>query len=149
MGKTNMVRWRSLHVVAQRVFDEPFRLAGEDVPHAWHPPTDVFECDDVYVIRMDIGGLPRDAKGDVAQAEVVTESDEVIVRGMREDRCPFRKCGYYQMEIPYGPFEFRVRIREPFDHSHITAVYRDGFLEISIPKAQSHKPGTHRIEVRG
>lgn len=147
MTKSNVTRWRSLHVLAQRQFDGNFRMG--DPARAWHPPTDVFECDDVYIIRMDISGLGRDEKGEISAAEVVTENDEVIVRGEREDTCSQRKCGYYQMEIPYGAFEFRVRIREPFDRSRITAVYRDGILEVSIPKAQSHRPGVHRIEVRG
>ena len=121
---------------------------GVRVGQLWHPPTDVFECDKVYVIKMAVSGLSRAADGKVQGAEVWVEDDTVIVRGNRADLCPHTKRAFFQMEIHYGCFERRVRINAPFDRERIRAEYRDGFLEVIVPKAQRARSGTRRIEVR-
>ena len=121
---------------------------GVPNPHHWHPPTDVFECDRVYVIRLAISGLRHADDGSVQDVEVVVEDDTVIIRGNRCDRSSHAKRAFFQMEINYGPFERRVRFTTPFDHENIHAEYHDGFLEIVIPKAPRAKGKTTHITVR-
>jgi len=120
---------------------------GVHVPHLRHPPTDVFECDRVYVIKVDVSGLRRDPDGNVQEAEVLVEGDTVIIRGHRADRSRHTKRAFFQMEINYGRFERRVRFTAPFDRDGIRAEYHDGFLEVVVPKAP-RKGGTRQIRVQ-
>jgi len=124
-------------------------LTGTHAARAWRPPTDVFECDQAYVIRAAISGLKKDEKGELQDTEVLVEKDSVVIRGSRSERCPHTKRVFYQMEIHYGPFECRVRISAPFDRDGIRAEYRDGFLEVIVPKAAPPEPGARHIEVNG
>lgn len=126
--------------------NDAHRMA-EHAGHVWEPPTDVFECDKVFVIKMALSGLTKYEGGELKDAEVLIENDTIIIRGRRTDRCPHTKRNFYQMEIHYGYFERRVCIRAPFDREHVHAEYRDGFLEVVVPKAERIRPGTHRIEV--
>lgn len=121
---------------------------GSPKPHHWHPPTDVFECDRVYVIRVAVSGLRHEVDGAIQDATVVVEDDTVVIRGNRIDSCRHTKRAFFQMEINYGPFERRVRFTTPFDRDNIHAEYRDGFLEIVIPKAPRTKGKTTHIQVR-
>lgn len=145
-------RARSLHTMATgKLLDD---LLGTGVPEVaspatWRPPTDVYECEEMYMVRMAVSGLKSDAEGHITNAEIEMEDDVLTVRGRREDDCPHAKHGFYQMEIHYGYFECRVRIHAPFDRDGVSARYRDGFLEIAIPKAASTPRGTRRIEVQG
>ena len=102
----------------------------------WRPPTDVFESGDAYVIRVEISGLRQTAAGTVENAELFVQGDLIVLRGQRTDDCPHTKCNYHQMEIQYGPFEVAVAIPAPFDRAAITSKYRDGFLEIVVPKVR-------------
>lgn len=113
----------------------------------WNPPTDIFECDNHYVILVAVSGLKRGPNGELENAEVLVEQDTVIIRGNRRDDCPLAKHVYYRMEIHYGDFEVRVRVNAPFDRENICAEYRDGFLQVLIPKAERALPGKHKIDV--
>ena len=88
------------------------------------------------MIRVEISGLRQTAAGEIENAELLVEGDLVILRGNRSDDCPHTKCNYHQMEIQYGPFEVAVAIPAPFDREAITTKYRDGFLEVVVPKAR-------------
>ena len=113
----------------------------------WRPPTDVFECDRVYVIRTAISGLRKNDKGELEDAEVTVENDTVIIRGHRRDHSSHAKRVFYQMEVHYGHFEVRVRINRPFGRDGVAAQYKDGFLEVIVPKEKQAGPDTRRIRV--
>ena len=117
-------------------------------PHVWRPPTDVFECDSVYVIRVAVSGLQRDADGELLGVEVLVKNDTVVVRGNRPDGCTHTKRAFFQMEIHYGRFERYIRFTAPFDRDNIRAEYRDGFLEVVVPKAPQIRGKPRRIQVR-
>ena len=120
-------------------------LAGPTT--VWRPPTDVFESDHAFVIRSEISGLRTGPHGEIENAEVVVAGDVVTLRGNRSDDCPHTKCNYHQMEIQYGPFQVSVAIPVPFDSATVQPRYRDGFLEVVVPKAARAKPGSCRIRV--
>ena len=113
----------------------------------WRPPTDVFESDGAYVIRVEISGLRQTAAGEIENAELHVEGDLVVFRGRRSDDCPHAKCNYHQMEIQYGPFEVAVAVPATFDCEAITTKYRAGFLEVVVPKAGRAMRGSARIKI--
>ncbi len=139
---------RTVRVTAMsRMYEElPMgrKIMLSSVNGVWRPPTDVFESDHAYVIRVEISGLRQTASGEIENAALLVEGDLVILRGERSDDCPHTKCNYHQMEIQYGPFEVAVRIPEPFDRDAVTTKYRQGFLEIVAPKARAAQPGAKR-----
>jgi HSP20 family molecular chaperone IbpA len=101
----------------------------------WRPPTDVFESDDAYIIRVEISGLHQSDAGEIKNATLHLQGNLVVLHGVREDDCPHTKCNYHQMEIQYGPFEVAVSIPESFDCDAVSTKYRAGFLEIVVPRA--------------
>jgi HSP20 family protein len=136
---------------AQRVYEElPLgpKIMVSHPARVWCPPTDVFECDKAFVIKIALSGLTRDSKGALAGVEVIVEGGSILIRGERKDVCDHNRCRYFQMEIYYGPFECRVRFGSPFDQEAIQAKYNDGFLEIIVPKTKGDSTKTRRIEVR-
>ena len=151
-GQTMADRWRSLSIMAiNKVFEDLEMDAGgtgAQPAHSWRPPTDVFECARVYVIVMEISGLTSAPDGKLLDAEVAVEGDTMIIRGERRERCAHAKNTFHQMEVNYGPFERRVRFHAPFDADGIEAKYRDGFLEVVVPKAAKARRDAQRVEVR-
>jgi HSP20 family protein len=145
------VERRTIRVTAMgRMYEElPMgrKIMLSSVNGIWRPPTDVFESDGAYVIRVEISGLRQTAAGEIENAALLIEGDLVILRGERSDDCPHTKCNYHQMEIQYGPFEVAVRIPAPFDRDAVTTKYRQGFLEIVVPKARRAARGSKRIKI--
>ena len=106
----------------------------------WGPPTDVYECADQIVIKLEIAGLqPGDA-------EVIVERNIATIRGVRRDACPRCKLRVHRMQIPYGRFERRLKIDSPFDRDAVSYDYRNGFLEVIIPKTPPPEP--RRVQVQ-
>jgi HSP20 family protein len=92
----------------------------------WSPPTDVYETEENYVIKVEIAGM-RDE-----DFEVAFENNVLMITGYRSDLNERR--AYHQMEIRFGRFELAVEIFVSVDVEKATAEYRDGFLTIVLPK---------------
>ena len=99
---------------------------------AWTPAMDMYETDDALVIVLDLAGVDAD------RTEVNAESHMLIVRGVRRERHsadrPDEQRSYHALEIPYGRFERSVRLPPGLDTAEARASYRDGLLEITLPK---------------
>lgn len=106
----------------------------------WRPPTDVYETDEVILIRIEIAGL------DPQDFQVNFDNGRLIVQGRRDDACRHQKRLFRQMEINYGPFGVIVVLSEPIDQTGIRATYRHGLLEITIPKL---KPRVTEVPIEG
>ena len=93
----------------------------------WSPPTDLYETNEGFVVRVEIGGMKED------DFEVAVENSILIISGQRSDLNERR--AYHQMEIRFGKFEIAVEIPVPVDADRSVAEYKDGFLLIHLPKA--------------
>jgi HSP20 family protein len=96
--------------------------------HAWHPPTDMFETETGFIIRVEIAGMSEN------DFSVNYDKDTLVVLGKRSTFDS--KCAYHRMEILYGDFSTRVQLPDVADLRHASAEYENGFLTIHVPKAQ-------------
>lgn len=112
-NRTEAQRWRNLNR-----------------PGVWRPLTDVYENEGAIVVRVEIGGMREE------DFSIYLEERRLIIVGSRMDTLERR--AYYQMEIPYGEFSTEVELPVPVEVESVSAVYRDGFLKVVLPKARSH-----------
>lgn len=101
----------------------------------WSPPTDVYETDNDYVVRVEIAGMNEDG------FDISVEDKFLTISGNRPD-VPERRA-YQQMEIRFGKFETVVGLPGPIDLDASHAEYKEGFLTVTLPKA---KPNHIQIE---
>ena len=94
--------------------------------HAWRPPTDVYETEEVIVVRVEIGGMQEEDFAISLAGRLLT------IRGQRPD-LPERRA-YHQMEIFFGEFLSEVELPGPVVAESITAEYQAGFLRLVLPK---------------
>jgi HSP20 family protein len=97
--------------------------------HVWSPPTDLFETETGFVVRVEIAGM-RDQN-----FSVTIENNYLVITGTRPD-IPERRA-YHQMEIRFGEFSTVVALPGPVDPDNATAEYIDGFLVVTLLKLQS------------
>jgi len=101
----------------------------------WSPPTDVYETDNNYVVRLEIAGMREDG------FDISVEDKFLTISGNRPD-VPERRA-YQQMEIRFGKFETVVGLPGPIDLDASRAEYKEGFLTVTLPKA---KPNQIQVE---
>ena len=101
----------------------------------WSPPTDMYEAEDAYIIRVEIAGMREE------DIEVAVENNILMISGNRPDVAERR--AYHQMEIRFGKFTTAIGLPGPVNVESSTAEYRDGFLTVMLPKA---KPSQIKVD---
>ena len=95
----------------------------------WSPPTDMYERDDAYVVRMEIAGMKE------ADFTVSVEGSFLVISGSRPD--VQERCAYHQMEIRCGKFTSAISLPDPVDLDSASAEYEDGFFVVVLPKIKN------------
>lgn len=94
--------------------------------NVWNPPTDQYETEEAYVVRMEIAGMNEN------DFEVSLENNTLLISGSRVD-LPERRA-YQQMEIQFGKFASAISLPGPVNIDLTHAEYKNGFLVIVLPK---------------
>lgn len=97
----------------------------------WDPPTDLYETEEAYIVRMEIAGM-REENFDVS-----VMNDTLHITGFRRD-FPAKRA-VHQMEIRSGKFSAEVKLPGLVDVEKAQAEYQDGFLTITLPKDTQEK----------
>ena len=107
----------------------------------WHPPTDVYETEDGYQVKMELAGMRRE------EIQIVLSEGFLVVRGVREEANPVERVRFRQMEIKYGAFEVRMKIPHDVEQKEIEARYDNGFLRARLPRMKKSSGPHGRITV--
>jgi len=95
----------------------------------WSPPTDVYETEGEYVVRVEVAGMQDE------DFEVVFEKGFLIIDGVRPDVSERR--AYHQMEVRFGKFSTAVSIPGSVDLERSDVKYKDGFVTVVLSKSES------------
>jgi HSP20 family protein len=148
-----IVRWEpfrdlvSLQERMNRLFDESFRAAGrgsgeEDwaLGGSWAPAVDIFEKDQNLVLRAELPGVdPKDV-------DVRLENGILTLRGERKVDREIKRESYHRVERAYGTFARSFTLPSQVNQGAIQANYKDGVLEVTLPKREEAKP--KQIEIK-
>ena len=144
----NVVRWdpfRDLMTIQDRVqrllSDQAVRLNGEEGYGAWVPPVDIFQDKDNLVLRAEVPGVAKD------DIDVRVENGVLTLQGERKTDTDLDDKNAFRRERIFGRFARSFTLPTMVDATRITAKYRDGVLEIALPKAEAAKPKRVEIQV--
>jgi HSP20 family protein len=126
-----------------RAFDAYFgvrpRTAAPE--RTWAPPIDVYETRDDLVVAVELPGVRE------KDIQLSMTGDVLSLRGQRGSAVEAREENYHRIERWSGTFERHVQLPIPVQVDKIRASYRDGVLEIRLPKLEEVKPREIRIDV--
>ena len=121
------------------------RLMPSFALEPWRPAVNVYETEEAIVVLAELPGI------DPEKTIVQLESSQLVIQGQRQRIIPETVQIVHQLEIWSGPFFFEVFLPEPSDPREAQASYRDGLLEIWLPKQGTTPlpPFTVRINLQG
>jgi len=73
--------------------------------------------------------------------------DVLTLKGERRGNERLNGDSYFHGERTFGRFERSIRLPVPVEAEGVKATYRDGVLEVRLPKAESSRPKEIKIEV--
>ena len=145
-----LVHWSPFRDIAalqnrvNRIFDEAFasRNAARDTDLcAWKPAVDICETDDAFLIEVELPGVRRE--------DITLEVKDTVLtlKGERQPGPGSAGENYHRRERCYGTFHRAITLPAVLDASKTKAIFKDGILQIEIPKPDTEKPKQVKVKI--
>ena len=108
----------------------------------WAPRVDIAETDNEFTIKAEI---PEVNKEDV---KVTVDSGVLTIRGERKQEKEEKGKKFHRVERYYGSFTRSFTLPDNVDESKIEASFKDGMLNLQIPKTEAAKPKAIEVKVK-
>jgi HSP20 family protein len=108
----------------------------------WTPAVDIYETPETIVLKAELPGLSRE------DIEIQIRDNALTLKGERRFAKDVQQENYLRIERAYGAFQRSFTLPATIHQDKIRAVFRDGVLELTLPKAEEAKPKKIAIEVR-
>lgn len=129
-------------------FRRPFSLMG---PPWWpglklaegeiEPSIDIFEEDGDIVVKAELPGMRKE------DIEVSLTERTVALSGEKRKEEKVEKKGYYRLERSYGSFARSFNLPAEVRPDDAKAQFREGVLEIRIPKTEEAKKKVRKVSI--
>ena len=116
-------------------------VANDEVFAGWAPAVDVQETNTEYLIKTD---LPEVRREDV---KVSVEDGILAVEGERKMEKEESGKKFHRVERSYGRFMRRMAVPTDVDQDKVVADFKDGVLNIHLPKSPAMKPRAVDVKV--
>jgi HSP20 family protein len=125
-----------------RLFDETLsRIWKEEGPQrVWSPLVDILERENEVVLKVDLPGVNQN------DIDIKVEESTLIIQGERKLIQETPHGNYLQIERPYGTFQRSFAIPRMIDPERIKANYKDGVLQVVLPKREEVSPKQIAVE---
>jgi HSP20 family protein len=107
---------------------------------AWTPPADIYETKDEMVMVLELPGVNQ------KEVQISLVGDTLSVRGERRRAEEVEEDDCHRVERRFGPYFRALVLPSVVDSSRIKAIYKDGLLEIRLPKREEAKPRAIPVE---
>jgi len=160
LGPWNWVRDTAEHVLGphplqalrgriDQLFDEMYEKIGKQhhavsggLPGETHPNSDVSETEKGFHFAMELPGVEE------ADIEILVAEDLLTVKGEKRAEKEVAERHFFLTERSYGRFERGFRLPPYLDTDKTTATFRNGILDIRIPRKKGVQSTGRRIEIK-
>lgn len=107
----------------------------------WAPVLDIHETKDDLILNFELPGVND------KDVSLSITGDLLTLKGERTANRDVKDENMYHVERVYGKFERSVQLPMPVQADKVKATYRDGVLEVRLPKAEEVKPKAIKIDI--
>jgi HSP20 family protein len=142
----NLTRWdpfREFETLSSRMNQlfPPTVRRNDDVMFAdWAPAIDVQETEKEYLVKAD---LPEIRKEDM---KIAIDDGVLSMEGERKQEKEEKNKKFHKVERVYGKFVRRMALPNDVDETKVSAEFKDGVLNVHLPKSVTAKP--HSVDVK-
>jgi len=142
--KWGLTRFNDADLNLTRIFDDFFRIIPADLyGNELNPKVDMHEDEKGVYVKVEMPGLEeKDVKVSI-ENNMLTISGEKKEEKTDEDK----KRNYYYCERRFGSFSRSIELPEGIKADEVKAHYKNGLLEIELPKDESARPKKIDIKV--
>jgi len=136
-----MERWRPFGTVD--LFDTFFGrpMTAAPAARAWLPAVDMHETKDELILTVELPGVSE------KDVKVSITGDLLSIRGERRTADEIKDQKILHVERAYGQFERLIQLPMDVQADKVKATYRDGVLQVTLPKAEELKPREIKVDI--
>jgi HSP20 family protein len=108
---------------------------------AWIPAVDVKETEVEFVLYADLPGMTQE------DINLQIKEEQLVLSGERKSLAEEKEKNFLRRERVLGPFYRAFTLSVPVEREKIKASYRNGVLEVILPKKEEVKPKQVKIEI--
>lgn len=145
-----IVRWDPFKNIAtlqdriNRLFEDAFpsKSEGEDFSAGdWKPLADIYDKGDSIMIHAELPGVKKE------DVSIEVRENILTLKGLRAADKEIREENYYRRERSSGSFQRSFTLPPMINPDQIKAKFKDGVLEIEIPKPEESESKQITVKV--
>jgi len=118
----------------EMLFRNPRRPVLAVIPKKWEPPIEMFETATEVIVRAELPNI------DPKAIDITVNEDIFTLKGETKHEEEHKERNYFYNEFVYGAFTRTLKLPVAVKGAEAKAVYKDGVLEVTMPKAELVKP---------
>ncbi|MBU2511025.1 Hsp20/alpha crystallin family protein [bacterium] len=140
----------SFHREVNRMFDEvfgdfgsfPSTFFGKDRFSSFSPSINVSEGEKSIEVSAELPGMEE------KDIEVVLKNRVLTIKGEKKSEEKKEEKEFYKVERSFGSFQRSIQIPDEIEVDKIKASFKNGVLQVTLPKSESAQKKVRRIEVK-
>lgn len=104
------------------------------------PKVDIIDRENEILVRADLPGVEKE------NLEVSMTDNTVTIKGETSKEVKEEKGDYYRRETMHGSFSRTVALPSDIDNTQAKASFKNGVLELTVPKVEKAKRRTVTVE---
>src|SRR5688572_4702737 len=114
---------------------------GGFITFDWAPSVDIAETAEAFEIKAELPDLKKE------DVKVTIEEGQLRISGERKQEKEEKGKKFHRIERSYGSFLRSFTLPENVDDARLTAEYKDGVLNVRLPKTEKAKPKAIAVKV--
>ena len=145
-----LIRWEpfreveSLQKEMNRLFDRlvPTDVGnGEKMGLSFIPAAEITETPEAVQIKLEIPGM------EAKDLNLEVTANSLTINGERKSEIKTEEEGFTRTEFRYGKFHRVIPLPVRVDNNNVTAEYKDGILNLTLPKAEEEKNKVVKVSI--
>jgi HSP20 family protein len=108
---------------------------------SWAPAVDIYETENEIVLKADLPDIKAE------EVDIRVEDNVLYLRGERKFEKETKEENFHRVERSYGSFARSFSLPHTVAADKIQATYKDGVLQLTMPKREESKPKQIKINV--
>ena len=103
---------------------------------------DITDEKDQIKVKADLPGLKKE------DIEINLENDILTIKGEKKEEKEIKEKDFIRSERYYGAFHRAFTLPASVDAAKVNAAYKEGVLEITLPKKEGAKPKQIKVDIK-
>ena len=105
------------------------------------PAAELTETEEALHLKLEVPGM------EASDLDVEVTADSVSISGERKEESQSEEKGLTRSEFRYGSFSRVIPLPVEIENTNVTAEYKDGILNLTLPKVEAEKTQVVKVNV--